>query len=149
MMQLNLPEYPVRVKSKENKLYIFDRIRKKDILLTDEEWVRQHFIWYLIEEKNYPESLIAVEKQLKLNRTIKRTDLLLFNRQGRPEIIVECKAPHVKIDQTTFDQIARYNMSLAASYLVVTNGIDHYYCKIDQTAERYVFLKDIPAYSKT
>ena len=125
MMQLNLPTFPLRVKSKENKLYIFDRIRKKDILLTDEEWVRQHFVWYLIEHRKYPESLMAVEKQLKLHKTIKRTDVVLYNNQGIPEIIVECKAPHVKIDQKTFDHRRPVHSSLVSSTLslICSHGV--------------------------
>lgn len=147
MINLNLPTYNFRIKNKENKLYIFDIVRKKNVILTPEEWVRQHFIHYLLEEKNYPGSLMSVEKQLKINQLVKRTDILIYDRKGMPNIIVECKAPSIKISQNTFDQIARYNLKLQAKYLILTNGLKHYYCKMDHQKERYDFLADIPAYS--
>jgi len=148
MQQLNLPPYKLKVKSSENKLLIFDIVRKKYIVLTPEEWVRQHYIHYLVTEKHYPISLIAVEKQLKVNTRTKRTDIVIFNTQGTPEIIVECKAPSIKISQHVFDQIARYNMELKAPYLIVTNGMFHYYCRQNFEKKCYEFLKDIPAFKK-
>ena len=148
MIRLNLPQYSFRLKSKENKLYIFDPLRKKDILLTEEEWVRQNFVQFLIQEKSYPPTLIGVEKQIKLGKLIKRCDILLFDRKGQPSAIVECKAPQVKIGQETFDQIARYNMGLRAKYLVVTNGMQHYCCLMDHKAETFVFIEELPEYSK-
>ncbi len=147
MTNLNLPKYSFRLKNKENKLYIFDKIRKKHLVLTEEEWVRQNFISYLHIEKKYPLSLIAVEKQCKVNNTIKRTDILVFNKTGSPHIIVECKAPTVKITQEVFDQIARYNLTLNANYLIVTNGLKHFYCVMDVKNEQYVFLDNIPKYT--
>ncbi|MBI9041414.1 type I restriction enzyme HsdR N-terminal domain-containing protein [Lutibacter sp.] len=144
MQTLNLPIYKFRIKSNENKLFIFDILRKKYVSLTPEEWVRQHFVHYLIEEKNYPISLIGVEKKLTINGLTKRTDILVFNTNGEPHIIVECKAPTIKINQATFDQIARYNLKLQANYLIVTNGLDHFYCTMDFKNEQYQFLKDIP-----
>ena len=146
MINLNLPKYSYKVKNRENKTYIFDIIRKKYILLTPEEWVRQHFVNYLIANKNYPKSHIALEKQMKINNLVKRTDILVFNNSGNPHIIVECKSPGIKISQNTFDQIARYNMKLDADYLIVTNGIQHYYCKINHVKEAYEFLEDLPDY---
>ena len=122
MEQLNFKTYPFRFKNSENKIAIFDIIRKKFILLTPEEWVRQHVVWFLIEEKKYPKSLVNVEKVITLNGLTKRYDIVVYNKNGGIEILVECKAPSVKIDQTTFDQIARYNMVLNANYLMVTNG---------------------------
>ena len=113
-----------------------------------EEWVRQHCVQYLIHEKKYPKSLINVEKELKVNNLRKRYDIVVFNPDGSIHLIVECKAPKIKIDQSTFDQIARYNLALKASYLMVTNGINHYYCQMDFDDERYQFLKDIPEYSR-
>ena len=148
MQQLNLPTYKFRIKSSENKFFIFDIIRKKYVMLTPEEWVRQHFILYLIEEKQYPISLIAVEKKITINKLTKRTDILIFNSDGKPDIIVECKAPSVKITQETFDQIARYNLKLNANYLVTTNGLKHFYCKMNVKNERYDFLEDIPIFKK-
>jgi len=146
MQELNLPSYPFRIKSSENKRHIFDIVRKKYVVLTPEEWVRQHVLHYLVEEKNYPLSLIAVEKQLKINSLVKRTDIVVFNRDGKPEIIVECKAPSIPIAQETFDQIARYNYTLDANYLMVTNGLAHYYCQVDFKNETYLFLQELPNY---
>jgi len=147
MINLNLPKYSFRIKNKENKLYIFDMIRKKNIILTPEEWVRQNFIQFLINEKKYPKSLIAVEKQLRVNNVVKRTDILIFDKTGIPYIIVECKSPNVPITQDTFDQIARYNLKLNAAYLILTNGLQHFYCKMDHQKMKYVFLKEVPDYS--
>ena len=146
MIKLNLPQYKFKLKSNENKTLIFDKVRKKYFVLTPEEWVRQHYVSFLIEEKKYPISLIALEKQLTINGLKKRSDILIFNTNGTPEIIVECKAPSVKITQETFDQIARYNLKLQANYLVVTNGLQHIFCKIDTEKESYIFLPEIPDY---
>ncbi len=125
---------------------IFDVIRKKFVVLQPEEWVRQHCIHFLIEEKNYPISLINVEKELRVNGLRKRYDIVVFNSDGSIHLIVECKSYKIKIEQSTFDQIARYNLTLDASYLMVTNGINHYYCSMDMEEQRYQFLKDIPEY---
>ncbi|MDN3620724.1 MULTISPECIES: type I restriction enzyme HsdR N-terminal domain-containing protein [Polaribacter] len=146
MQKLNLPSYNFKLKSSENKTLIFDKLRKKYMVLTPEEWVRQHYVSFLIEEKKYPTTLIALEKQLTINNRKKRTDILVFNKEGNHEIIVECKAPSIKITQDTFDQIARYNLKLKANYLIVTNGLQHFYCKMDFEKETYIFLKDIPNY---
>ncbi len=116
------------------------------MVLTPEEWVRQHFVLFLMEEKKYPTSLIAVEKQLTVNNLKKRSDILVFNADGKPEILVECKAPKIKITQDTFDQIARYNLKLKANFLIVTNGLEHFYCKMDFENETYIFLKEVPDY---
>lgn len=147
MTNLNLPQYSFRIKNRENKLYIFDKIRKKDVVLTDEEWVRQNFVEYLNKEKQYPLSIIALEKQCIVNDMVKRTDILIFDKNGAPYIIVECKGPKIKIDQGTFDQIARYNMQLNAQYLIVTNGIQHFYCQMNHDDKKYTFLPEIPNYS--
>ena len=148
MISLNLPKAEFRIKSKENTQLIFDNIRKKYVVLTPEEWVRQHVLYYLTEIKGYPKSLIAVEKQLVVNALKKRFDILVFNKQGLPEIIVECKSPSIKISQHTFDQIARYNLKLNASYLMVTNGLSHYFCNLDNINEQYIFLTELPDYVK-
>ncbi|MFK5879396.1 MAG: type I restriction enzyme HsdR N-terminal domain-containing protein [Flavobacteriaceae bacterium] len=147
MHKLNLPSYQFKIKSSENKQLIFDTLRKKYVVLTPEEWVRQNFVQYLINEKNYPRSLIAIEKQLTINTLKKRFDILIFNTDGSSKIIVECKAPTIKITQDTFDQIARYNLKLNADYLVVTNGLTHFSCELDNQNEKYIFLKEIPEYS--
>jgi len=147
MQKLNLPETNFKILQENNKLKIFDIIRKKYVAFTPEEHVRQQFIHFLIKEKKYPKGLLAVEKQLKIYDLEKRTDILLYNTSGKPDVIIECKAPKINITQKTFDQIARYNLALNASYLMVTNGINHYYCTMDFEAERYQFLKDIPNYN--
>ncbi len=148
MIKLKLPEFNLKIKSKENKYFILDIIRKKYVVLTPEEWVRQNFLHFMIEYKKYPKSLIAVEKQLMINNLAKRTDLLIFDKNAQPDIIVECKAPTVKISQETFDQIARYNLKLNANYLIITNGLQHYFAKMNSKEKKYIFLKDIPEYSK-
>ena len=117
------------------------------MVLQPEEWVRQHCIQFLIKEKGYPKSLINVEKELIVNSLKKRYDIVIFNTDGSIHLIVECKAPKIEIKQNTFDQIARYNLELNATYLMVTNGLNHYYCQMDFKNERYKFLKDIPEYS--
>ncbi|SRR6056297_66263 len=146
MKELNLPTYSFKIKSKEQKKYIFDSIRGKFILLTPEEWVRQNFIQYLSEEKGYPQSLMSVEHYLKVKQISFRADIAVFNRKGDPVLIVECKAPEVPVRQAHFDQISRYNNHFRVNYLIVTNGINHY-CNYYDFAERSAtFLNHIPAY---
>ena len=144
MLKLNFPEYSFRFKNSENKRLIFDPIRKKFMMLTPEEWVRQHTVQFLIQEKGYSASLINVEKQLNLHGTKKRYDIVVFNPNGSIFLIVECKAPTIEINQETFDQIARYNLVTQAAYLMVTNGLDHFYCQMDYQNERYIFLRELP-----
>jgi len=146
MQQLDFPRYEFRFKSSENKISVFDEIRKKFVILTPEEWVRQHVIQFLIRHKKYPKSHINVEKEVKVNNTSKRYDMVVFNRDGSIFLIVECKAPSIVISQETFDQIARYNLSLKADFLMVTNGLKHYYCQMDFENEKYIFLPEIPEY---
>lgn len=147
MQKLNFKNYTFRFKNSENKVAIFDEIRKKFIILTPEEWVRQHVVRYLLEEKNYPKSYINVEKIIKINGLIKRYDVVVFNPDGSIFLLVECKAPAVAISQNTFDQIARYNMSLNAVHMMVTNGLNHYFCQMDYEQEKYFFLEDLPVYT--
>ena len=146
MQKLNLPTYNFKLKNSQNKTLIFDKLRKKYVVLTPEEWVRQHFVHFLIDQKKYPETLIAIEKQLTINNLKKRTDILIFNSDGKPEVVIECKAPSIKISQKTFDQIARYNLQLKAEFLIVTNGLTHFYCKMDFKNKTYIFLKNLPDY---
>ena len=146
MQQLNFPYYSFRFKNSENKVSIFDEIRKKFIILTPEEWVRQHVVRFLLEEKKYPKSLINVEKVLTINGLRKRYDIVVFNSDGSIFVLVECKAPEIKTSQATFDQIARYNMTLKAEYLMVTNGHNHYFCQMDFENEKYAFLTALPDY---
>ena len=146
MQQLNFPIYNFRLKNSENKVSIFDEIRKKFIILTPEEWVRQHVVRFLLEEKKYPKSLINVEKVLIVNGLRKRYDVVVFNPDGSIFVLVECKAPEIKTAQATFDQIARYNLALKAQFLMVTNGHNHYFCQMDFENEKYAFLKELPDY---
>ena len=147
MQKLNFPTYSFRFKNSENKISIFDEIRKKFVILQPEEWVRQHCVHYLMTEKKYPKSLINVEKELIINNLKKRYDIVVFNPDGSIHLIVECKSVKININQDTFDQIARYNLSVNATFLMVTNGINHYYCQMDFENEAYSFLKDIPNYN--
>jgi hypothetical protein len=146
MQKLNFPTYSFRFKNSENKIAAFDEIRKKFVILTPEEWVRFHCVQFLIHERHFPKSLINVERQLKLGKLIKRYDVVVYNSNGGIHLIVECKAPSIKITQATFDQIARYNMSLKAEYLMVTNGLDHFFCQLDYVQEKYRFLKELPPF---
>lgn len=147
MEELNFPQYPILLKSKENKTYVWDIIRKKNILMTPEEWVRQHCIHFLIRDKKVPQSLINVEKTFLVGQRKKRYDIVVFNSDGTISLLVECKAPSVKITQKTFDQIAQYNFSLKSNALMVTNGRDHYFCEMDSQALRYRFMKELPIYN--
>lgn len=147
MQQLNFSNYAFRYRNSGDKTAIFDEIRKKFVILTPEEWVRQHVVQFLLIEKRYPKSLINVEKLLKINGRVKRYDIVVFNSDGSIFILVECKAPEIKIAQNTFDQIARYNMTMQSEFLMVTNGLQHYFCKMDYSNERYDFLAEIPTYA--
>jgi len=146
MEPLNFPKYTFRFKNRENKIYIFVAIRKKFVILTLEEWVRQHTVQFLIQEKNYPMSLINVEKELIFNDLKRRYDIVIFNSDGSIFLVVECKRSAITIQQNTFDQIARYNMVLESEYLMVTNGLNHYYCTMDYEAKKYDFLRELPMY---
>jgi hypothetical protein len=146
MKQLQFPSYSFRFKNSENKVAIFDEIRKKFIIITPEEWVRQHVVQFLLQDKKYPKSHINVEKLLRINGLNKRYDVVVYNPDGSILILVECKAPEIKISQQTFDQIARYNLTLNAEYLMVSNGLNHYFCKMDYEKEKYDFLPELPEY---
>jgi len=148
MQSLNFPAYDFRFKNSENKVHIFDTIRKKFVVLQPEEWVRQNVVQFLIHEKKYPKSLINVEKQLTINALKKRYDIVVFDPSGNITILVECKSPKITMNQQTFDQIARYNMQLNAEFLMVTNGLQHFYCKMDFSKEKYTFLEQIPDFSR-
>ena len=149
MQELNLPTYKFKLrKTDSQQLEIYDEVRLKYLVLTPEEWVRQHFIMYLHLQKDVPKGLISIEKGLKVNSMQKRTDIVVYNSKGNASIIVECKAPSVKIKQETFEQIARYNMNLQVDYLVVTNGLDHYCCKMDYKNNAFHFIKDIPVFNE-
>ena len=146
MQKLNFPTYSFRFKNSENKVAIFDEIRKKFIILTPEEWVRQHVVQYLLQDKNYPKSYINVEKLIKINNLSKRYDIIVYQPNGAIYLLIECKAPEVTITQQTFDQIARYNLVLNAKYLMVSNGVNHYFCQMDLIKEKYIFLQELPEF---
>ncbi len=148
MQSLNLPTYFFRIKEVKGKKYIFDEIRRRFVLLSPEEWVRQHMVRFLTTEKNFPRQLISIEKGFHYNRLAKRYDLLVYSRTGNPLMIVECKAPGVEIGQKVFDQASRYNITYQADYLLVTNGNKHYCCHIRQDRKGYEFLRDIPLYGE-
>lgn len=147
MWQLNLPEYKFRIKIQNNKQLIFDSIRKKFVTLTPEEYVRQHFMQYLIEQKNYPLSRLAIEKEININGLKKRCDAVVYNTEYAPTMIIEFKAPHIKLSQDTFDQAATYNSKLSVKYLIVSNGMEHFACWVDNEQSKYNFLAEIPDYN--
>lgn len=149
MQKLNFKDYTFRFKNTDNKISVFDEIRRKFIILTPEEWVRQHVVRFLLEEKKYPKSYVNVEKIIKINGLTKRYDVVVFQPDGSIFLLVECKAPGITISQNTFDQIARYNMSLNAIHMMVTNGLNHYFCQMDYEQEKYSFLQDLPEYIPT
>jgi len=148
MQQLNLPEYAFRIKTEDGKTMIFDAIRRKFVALSPEEWVRQNFIEYLKTEKNYPASLMAVEKQITINQMQRRFDLLVYSRSHQPCLIAEFKAPDVKITQDVFDQVVHYNMALKVAGIIVSNGLQHFACKMDYANNTYSYLREIPGYGE-
>ncbi len=144
MQELNLPHYEFRTRTENGKQQIFDNIRKKFVALTPEEWVRQNFAQYLIQEKKFPASLIAVEMKVTYNRKPQRGDIIIYDQTAKPHTVVECKAPNVKITQDVFYQAARYNSQLMAKYIIVTNGLHHYCCKMDYQGSQHKFLQEVP-----
>ena len=146
MLPLNLPKFSVKVTEKAGKPSIWDPVRRKFVALTPEEWVRQHFVNYLVTEKSYPQELLANEVAVKLNGTSKRCDTVAYNRFLAPLMIIEYKAPHIPITQAVFDQIVRYNVALKVEYLIVSNGKMHYCCHVNYKDQSYLFLEDIPDY---
>lgn len=150
LVPLQLPPYPFKINEQpDGQLTLFDDIRKKHIILTPEEWVRQHFVQYLIHQKHYPRALIRLEGGHKLLGMAKRSDIVVFNTSGEKILLVECKAASVPIDQKTFDQVARYNMVHKVKLLAVTNGLQHHYCNIDFQNNSYRFIEELPDYNET
>ena len=146
---MNLPSFEYELSQREDGVTrIYDRLRKTFVALTPEEWVRQHFVNYLISERGYPGGLMANEVSLKLNSTARRCDTLVYSRTGKPVAVIEYKAPSIAVTQAVFDQIARYNSVIGAAYLMVSNGLSHYCCRYDEKSEGYVFLRDIPSYEE-
>lgn len=147
MLELNLPSFDINVKKIGGKLSILDPLRRKFVALTPEEWVRQHFVNFLLREKGYPAALIANEIQIDLNKLKKRCDSVVYNRDLSPLMIIEYKAPDVDITQQVFDQIVRYNIVLKVKYLIVSNGLNHYCCIMDYHKQSFSYLSDIPNYT--
>ena len=147
MQQLNLPPQAFKIKNEDGKPFIFCLLRKKYVALTPEEWVRQHFTAFLLQEKKFPASLMVNEHSICLNNTQKRCDTVAFLSSGKPIVIIEYKAPAVNITQQTFDQIARYNIKLRVQYLIVSNGLQHYCCRVNYETMTCEFLADIPCYT--
>lgn len=147
MQALNLPEFQFKIVEEEGQSKIFDPIRKKYLVLTPEEWVRQNFVQYLVQEKNYPSSRILIEGGLKVNQLQKRADILIYSDEGLPEVLVECKAPSIKIDDKAFQQVARYNSYFECSYLMLTNGLQHYCAFVNLREKKVEFLSEIPDFA--
>ena len=148
MLSLNLPKYETKICERDGKLQIFDPLRKCHVALTPEEWVRQHFVNFLIESRGFPATLMANEVAITVNGMKRRCDTVVYDRQLQPRVIVEYKAPTVKITKEVFAQISRYNLTLKVDYLIVSNGLQHYCCRMDYTNNSYSFLQEIPEYTK-
>ena len=146
MYKLNFPLYQIPIKNKENKTLVFDSIRKKWLKLVPEEWVRLNCIEFLINEKKISRSLISVEKEFKLNNLKKRFDIVVFNKKGEIYLLVECKAPNIKISQSVFNQITKYNLVLKSKFLMISNGINHYFFVMNSKRQKIEFLKELPSY---
>lgn len=146
MQKLNFPYSSFRTQVIDDRIQVFDLVRKRWVVLTPEEWVRQHLILYLNQDLGCPLPLMAVEKALKYNGMNRRSDLVIYGRTGKALLLAECKAPEITISKDTFDQAARYNMSLQVPYLLVTNGLQHFCCLIDFENETYTYIKDIPTF---
>ena len=147
MQRLNLPTYSFKLKSENGRDLIFDSFRNRWVALTPEEWVRQHFVEYLISDYGYPRSLLLLEQTITLNGLSRRCDVVAYNRSGRPVLLVECKSPSVILNQKVFDQVARYNLVLGVGYLVVTNGLEHYSIEVPGGKGSYRFMNEIPGYT--
>jgi hypothetical protein len=147
MIKLNFPDYTFRIKDHDGKLVILDPVRKKYVALTPEEWVRQHVIQYLKQEKQVPLSLISVESEIRLYKTRKRFDLAVFDRNGHALLVVECKSPTVPVTQDVLDQAVRYNLTMKVGFLMLTNGIQHMYCRIDANKSTIMLINDLPDFT--
>lgn len=144
-IELDLPPIPARISKRNGKYFIFDVLRKKNVVLTPEEWVRQHWVHYLSENKGYPRSLMQIEGGMQLNSLLKRSDLLIYNVEGEKVLLAEFKAPHIKITQKVFEQISNYNSVQKVPLLLVSNGLTHIYSKIDFDKKESFFLEDLPS----
>ncbi|MBQ7470807.1 MAG: type I restriction enzyme HsdR N-terminal domain-containing protein [Prevotella sp.] len=147
-LKLNLPSYDVRLAGTRERPTIFDMLRRRYVALTPEEWVRQHFVHFLVDVKGYPATLLANEVRLQIGGKLLRADSVLYDNRLRPRMIIEYKAPQIVLTQRVFDQIMVYNMLLHVDYLIVSNGLEHYCCRMDYEHERYEFLQGIPNYEE-
>lgn len=147
MEKLSFPEYNFKIKNDGQRTQIFDPFRKRYVALTPEEWVRQHILEFLVSEKGFPRGLMSVEESLKLHGQSKRADIVVYNNTGRPQMLVECKAPEVKLKQETFDQVARYNIVYQVPFLLISNGLEHYCCRLNLEEKTYFFLEEIPDFA--
>lgn len=148
MEALNLPTYSFKIKSVNGLEFIYDQYRKKFVRLTPEEWVRQNFTTYMVNEKSYPASRFVIEKSLRMNNMSKRCDVLFYNDSGYPELMVECKSTSCKIGQDTFSQVSVYNITFRVKYLIITNGLKHFCCRVNFDSGEVYFLDEIPSYEK-
>jgi virulence-associated protein VagC len=148
LKQLNLPQYSFRITGKEGNEMILDPLRRRYVKLTPEEWVRQNFIQYLIHEGKYPAGLLGIEVMFRFNKLKRRVDILVHDRSGQPIMIVECKSTDIEIDEDVFEQIATYNLKFKVPYLIVTNGIHHYACKMNHQEMKFEYLLVIPLYDE-
>ena len=147
-MPLNLPSFDISIAQRNGRPTVFDPLRRRFVALTPEEWVRQHFVNYLVQHLHYPAGLMANEVELTVGDKHLRCDTLLYNKNMQPQMIIEYKAPHIALSQKVFDQITAYNLLLHVDYLVVSNGMEHLCCQMDYDNRRYVFLHDIPDYNQ-
>lgn len=148
MLPLDLPACDIKTTCRQGRTLVYDFLRRRYVALTPEEWVRQHFVHFLVEHKHYPAALLANEVTLRVGASARRCDSVLYARDGgRPRLIAEYKAPHVALTQAVFDQVAAYNLVLRADYIVVSNGLRHYCCRMDYENRRHAFLSDIPDYA--
>jgi len=148
MYELNLPKYEIQLRGTREKPEIFDFLRRRYVKLTPEEWVRQHFVHWLVEHKGYPKGLLGNEIELQVGEKKLRCDSILYDSNAHPVMIIEYKAPTIALSQKVFDQISAYNLLLHVDYLVMSNGIEHYCCEMDYERNCYYFLQDIPDYEK-
>jgi len=148
MQKLNLPDYQFRIKSSDNSDFVFDELRKKYLLLTPEEWVRQNIIKYIIEEKKVPAGLISLEAGVEINSLKRRYDALVHSKSGKPFILIECKAPDVAITKKVFEQITAYNSKIAAPYMLITNGLKHFFLRLHATSGKFIFEQEMPLYTQ-
>jgi hypothetical protein len=146
MYNLNLPSVSLKFKEINGKKAIFDIVRKKYIILTPEEWVRQHFIHFLINKYQYPRSLIKIESGIRFNDITGRSDIIVYDRKGQVFLLVECKAPTIPLSNVVFEQASRYNQDYKAKYLLITNGLQHFCCEINHQTNSYTYMNDIPIF---